>query len=307
LKQKSQRFRNCTYSFGYLLLNAVSLGLLHKVEHFDVSEPLFVLMVLGVGFSVLAWWTTRSVVPLPLDVKKPRRETMILLAYLVALGVFITWGLPGVGALVPTEPWKSVGILAAKLAAFVVVPMALFCPLGYRVHNFFGTPSQWRQHLAPGLWMALFLILFQAVFGRGLSEIRHSSLPARTLLLGVPFTYGWLLLEVGLVEEFFFRCLLQSRLSALLRSQAGGIVLASLLFGLAHAPGLYLRPGGTQEAVGAHPSWLMAVGYSIVITSVAGVFLGVLWARTRNLLLVMAVHAAGDWLPNLLPTIRNWF
>jgi membrane protease YdiL (CAAX protease family) len=50
----------------------------------------------------------------------------------------------------------------------------------------------------------------------------------------------------------------------------------------------------------------MAVCYSIVITSVAGVFLGVLWARTRNLILVMAVHAAGDWLPNLVPTIKNW-
>ncbi len=198
LKQRSQRFWNCAYSFGYLLLYAVSLGLLYKIEHFDVSEPLFVLMVLGVDFSVLAWWTTRSVVPLPLDVKKPGEETMILLAYLVALAVFITWGLPAVGALVPTEPWKSVSILAAKLAAFVVVPMVLFCALGYTVHNFSGTPSQWRQHLRPGLWMALILILFQAVFGRGLSEIRHSGLPARTLLLGVPFTYVWLLVEVGI-------------------------------------------------------------------------------------------------------------
>jgi membrane protease YdiL (CAAX protease family) len=306
LKQKSQRFWNCTYSFGYLLLYAVSLGLLYKIEHFDVSEPLFVLIVLGVGFSVLAWWTTRCVVLLPLDVKKPGQETMILLAYLVALAIFITWGLPAVGALAPTEPWKSVSILAAKLVAFVVVPMVLFRALGYAMRNFFGTPSQWRQHLGPGLWMALILILFQAVFGRGLSEIRHSGLPARTLLLGVPFTYVWLLAEVGLVEEFFFRCLLQSRLSTVLRSQAGGIVLASLLFGLAHAPGLYLRPAGTQEAVGAHPSWLMAVGYSIMITSVAGVFLGVLWARTRNLILVVAVHAAGDWLPNLVPTIKNW-
>ena len=96
-------------------------------------------------------------------------------------------------------------------------------------------------------------------------------------------------------------------LITVLRSQAGGIVLASLLFGLAHAPGSLSSTRGTQEAVGAHPSWLMAVGYSIVVTSVAGVFLGVLWARTRNLLLVMAVHAAGDWLPNLLQTIRNWF
>jgi hypothetical protein len=46
LKQKSQCFWDCTYSFGYLLLYAVSLGLLYKIEHLDVSEPLFVLIVL---------------------------------------------------------------------------------------------------------------------------------------------------------------------------------------------------------------------------------------------------------------------
>jgi membrane protease YdiL (CAAX protease family) len=63
----------------------------------------------------------------------------------------------------------------------------------------------------------------------------------------------------------------------------------------------------TQESVGAHPSWLMAVGYSIVITSGTGVLLGVLWEWTPNLVLVMAVHAGGDWLPNFLPTVRNWF
>lgn len=54
----------------------------------------------------------------------------------------------------------------------------------------------------------------------------------------------------------------------------------------------------------AYPSLLMAVGYSIVITSVAGFFLGVLWARTRNFLVLILVHAAADLLPNALPTLR---
>jgi membrane protease YdiL (CAAX protease family) len=49
----------------------------------------------------------------------------------------------------------------------------------------------------------------------------------------------------------------------------------------------------------------MAVGYSIVVTSVAGFFLGVLWARTRNFAVVVVVHAAADLLPNVLPTLRS--
>jgi len=61
----------------------------------------------------------------------------------------------------------------------------------------------------------------------------------------------------------------------------------------------------TQEGLPAHPALWMAIGYSIVITSVAGFFLGVLWARTRNLAVVVLVHAAADLLPDFLPTLRS--
>ena len=50
----------------------------------------------------------------------------------------------------------------------------------------------------------------------------------------------------------------------------------------------------------------MAVGYSVVVTSVAGFFLGLLWARTKNLAVLVFVHAAGDLLPNILPTLQAW-
>jgi membrane protease YdiL (CAAX protease family) len=152
--------------------------------------------------------------------------------------------------------------------------------------------------------MAFILLVFQSVAGRGLKDITEAKVSGDTLLFGMPFVFLWLMLEVGVVEEFFFRALLQSRLSAALRSELGAIVIMSLLFGLIHAPGLYLRTGATQEGLSANPTLFMAVGYSIVITSVAGFFLGVLWARTRNLLLLILVHAAADLLPNTLPTLR---
>jgi uncharacterized protein len=83
------------------------------------------------------------------------------------------------------------------------------------------------------------------------------------------------MIEVGVVKEFFFRVLLQERLAAVLPPPWGRLVIAAVLFGLVHAPGFYLRPADTQEALGAHPSLLMAIGYSIVMTSLAGLFLGV--------------------------------
>jgi CAAX protease family protein len=284
----------------------VLLFLLHKLEHFEISEPLLVLAILGIGFSLLAWWVTRQAVPLAFAVKHPGNEVLLLLGYLLVLALYLTWGAGPVAHLADKEPLKSVVGLAVKLALFVFLPLVLFCVgWGYRLSDLVVTGGAPR-HVRPAIWMSLALVVFQCVLGRGLADIQHSGLSRLALAVGVPLVYLFLLIEVGLVEEFFFRVLLQSRLAAWLNSEMGGIVGMALLFGLAHAPGLHYRPGATQEAVGAHPSWLMAIGYSVVITSVAGFFLGVLWARTRNLLLVMAVHAAGDLVPNLVPMLKSW-
>lgn len=175
---------------------------------------------------------------------------------------------------------------------------------GYSLRRLMPMAAQTR-HLLVILGMSVLLLAFQAVLGRGLRDIVSARLPASTLWYAFPLTFLWLALEAGVVEEFFFRVLLQTRLSAVLKSELGGIVLMSLIFGLAHAPGLYLRTGLTQEGLPLHPSLLMAAGYSIVIISVAGFFLGVLWARTRNFAVVVVVHAMGDLLPNVLPTLHS--
>jgi membrane protease YdiL (CAAX protease family) len=73
----------------------------------------------------------------------------------------------------------------------------------------------------------------------------------------------------------------------------------ALIFGLAHAPGFIFRHAGTVEGLGANPTALDAVAYSITTLAVSGVFFGVIWARTKNLFALMLIHAAGDLFPNL--------
>jgi membrane protease YdiL (CAAX protease family) len=255
---------------------------------------------------VLAWLVTRKSIPLPFAVMQPARETAILIVYLVPLTAYLAWGRNLLSRFTIPQPRLSLLILAIKLLIFVAIPAAIL-RLGwkYRWRELFVLKGA-RRHWRAALWMSLAMIAFQCLFGRGLVDIRQSGLAPRTLAIGAPLIYLFLLLEVGLVEEFFFRVLLQSRLAAWLKSETAGIVGMALLFGLAHAPGFYFRSGASQEALGVHASWLMAIGYSIVITSVAGFFLGVLWMRTRNLLLVMVVHAAGDLVPNLVPMLKNW-
>lgn len=291
---------------AYLLLWVGSVAAIHAKAGLDLAEPLLIFAVVGVGFSALAWFLTRHTEPLPFEVRNPGTDCSLLAVCLAVVVLFLTWGIDALKIGVPREPWQMVTMLGTKLALFVLLPSVLFCAFGkYKIRELMPATSS-PKHLLVALWMSLVLILFQTVFGRGVSEIRHSRLPLWTLAVGLPFAYVSLFVEVGLVEEFFFRALLQSRISALLKSEVTGIVLMALLFGLAHAPGLHFRSAATLEGLGLHPSWLVAIGYSIAVTSVAGIFLGILWMRTRNLLVVMFVHAAGDLLPNLVQFVRAW-
>ena len=289
---------------GYIALYVSVLAAMHRIGNFEIGEPLLVFAILGIGFSVAAWLMTLRVSPLVYGVLEPKAELGIVVAYLAPVVAFITWGLAFLQNEFASDPGHAIAVLVAKLLVFVIIPGLIFwAQFGYDVRQLVPL-SAGKSHLLVASGMSVLLIAFQAVLGRGLHDLAAAHLRASTLLMGIPITFVWLAVEAGVVEEFFFRVLLQTRLAAALKSELGAIVLMSLLFGLAHAPGIYLRTGITQEGLD-HPSLFMAVGYSIVITSVAGFFLGVLWARTRNFVVVVAVHAAADLLPNVLPTMRS--
>ena len=293
------------YVSAYFAIWTLALVLLRTFEGFDVSEAFFAVVVLGVIFPALAMLATRRLSPLPYVVRRPGIETAVLLMYLLAIAWWLVSGFSRF-VRIETEPLHSVALLVAKLLAFVVLPAAIISAFGrYRMLDLAPISLRWRQ-LRPALWMALAALLMQSVLGRGLHDIREAHLPAWVLAVATPLSFAWLMIEVGVVEEFFFRVLLQQRLAAVLRSPWGGLVVAALLFGLVHAPGLYLRPAATQEALAPHPSIFMAVGYSIVLTSLAGLFLGVLWMRTRNFAVVVIAHAATDFLPNLVPWVKSF-
>ena len=270
-----------------------------------LSEALAALIILGLVFPGLAWLCTRRATALSASVRRPELESLVLFGYLPVLAWVIAFGFERV-ARIPIEPVHSLVLLAVKLVFLVFVPGGLIATVGtYRLSEIMPISLRWR-HLTPAVWMSLAAICMQMVLGRGLHDLREAHLPVWLLLAITPLCFFWLCIEVGVVEEFFFRVLLQEHLASVMRSSWGGLVLSALLFGLVHAPGFYLRPAATQELLGPHPSLFMAVGYSIVLTSLAGLFLGVLWMRTKNFAVIVIVHAAGDLLPNLLPWARSF-
>jgi len=310
-----QLFKN-PYFIGYSALYIVTLILMVTIAHFSVSQPIAILLIFGVFFSLIAYFTSKSSIPLFNCRPAQKRELLVLLSILVYYVLALTFGMEhikSVFSLLFSESAKAkeVIILLFKLAVFVLFPFLAYKYIyGFSFHDFslvvkakdFFT----RKNFVIFFTFALMLFILQFFLGNGAKPIREGLLTDTQLRIGLPLLYILLIFKVGLVEEFFFRALVQSRISAITKSEIGGIILSGLFFGLAHVPGLYLRGGGTLDNLGMHPSLLMSVGYSILVMSVGGFFLSIIWSKTKNLWLVMAIHAFVDLLPGLQEFVRTW-
>jgi membrane protease YdiL (CAAX protease family) len=87
-------------------------------------------------------------------------------------------------------------------------------------------------------------------------------------------TFALILWVVALAEEFFFRAFLQQALARTLKSETAGLLVASLLFGLAHLP------------FRKFPNWRVAI-----IAGVLGLFCGLALIKARSVRAGMVTHA----------------
>jgi membrane protease YdiL (CAAX protease family) len=305
---------------GWVLLGIVayctSLALLWQNKSFGRGDAIAELIIFGVAFPLLAWVATLRVRPLALAARRSTGEMWLLFACLILVTLYLIWGAQLSEAFVPGS-WifhprsNFFVVLARKLIVFVAIPFILFRAIfGYRWRDFglqvAGLRALAGNHLPVVLVLSAAILLFQYFLGGGAAPLRHGEFSARQLAIGLPLCFAWLFIEAGLVEEFFFRALLQARLAAWFKSEISGVALMGLVFGLAHAPGFILRHAGLEEAIGANPSPADSIAYAIVVLSVGGIFFGIVWARTRNLFALMFIHAATDLLPNLKEFVGIW-
>jgi membrane protease YdiL (CAAX protease family) len=295
---------------------AVSLAILWRHPGFGREDAIGGLIIFGIIFPLLAWVTTLRARPLVLPERRSPGEMWLLFACLIGITLYLIWGAALSEALVPAS-WlasprvKFVLVLVRKLIVFVAIPFLLFRIIfGYRWRDFgvqsAGLRALTGNHLLVVLVLSAVILLFQYFVGTGAAPIRRGEFQASQLALGLPLCFAWLFLEVGLVEEFFFRAVLQERLAAWFRSEVSGVALMALLFGLAHAPGFILRGAGLHEAIGTTPSAIDSIAYAIVVLSLSGIFFGIVWARTKNLFAVILIHAATDLLPNFKEFVQTW-
>jgi len=301
---------------GGLILYASAFAILLRNKSFDAAGAVVVLIVFGIVFPLIAWISTRPAKPLSISVRPDKSQLIVLIGYIIVLSVYLVGGPQWIDQHLPSS-WidsdrtRFFITLAKKLLVFVAIPFAIFrFGFGCRLRDFGiqaeGLRALCHSHLSVVVVVGGVFLAFQYFLSGGGAAFRHGQFTVNQLLMGLPLCFIWLFVEAGLVEEFFFRALIQSHFAAALKSEVSGTVLMSLTFGLAHAPGFIFRHAGEVEGLGSNPTALDAVAYSIVVLAMSGVTFGVIWARTKNLFAVMLIHAAGDLLPNFAGFADTW-
>jgi membrane protease YdiL (CAAX protease family) len=280
-------------SIAALYLVAIVIAVLRQ-KTFPLVESFTVMGIVGVIFTGLVYVTTLPIKSLPTFSSASPAELTFIIGYLGIVAVLLV--IKPNGSDLPGHFWREkFADLFFKLAVFVVLPLAVqrifwgtsFVALGFTLGD---VPGQ--------LFAAAILILvfggFNFWFGSAAAPIRKRQFDRQEVACGLSLAFMWNIFETGLVEEFFFRAFLQRQLINFFASPLVGICLASLLFGLAHAPGIYLRRGDERGPLGEKPALLDTLLYAVLVLSPTGWFTGLLYWRMQSLLAPILVHAAVD-------------
>ena len=279
----------------YLITWAASVAYLYAAGA-EWMLAAFLLGIFGLILSPIAVWLTRNTAAPELTVRMPARESLALLTYLAIYGLLFFGPLYGwfKGA-IPDGPVEELSVLAFKLVVHVGLPSIVIYALRGSIADL------WRGHfdrkgvLAATILFSLLLVGLNAVISPSLKNLDAAGLSPMGKVGWFFLSWVWMSIVAGLCEEYLFRALLQTRLTAWSGSATFAIAVTAIMFGLAHAPGLYLR--GDAETFGHSKDALQVIAYSIAVLSPTGIFFGTLWHRTKSLAAGSIIHGAVDALP----------
>ncbi|HXH00658.1 MAG TPA: CPBP family intramembrane glutamic endopeptidase [Xanthomonadaceae bacterium] len=267
--------------------------------------PIASLVVFGIVLSGLAMLLTRKTEAPPLPVARPKRESLVVLAYLLIYTLVLFGPLFGIvkGAFEPGRVQQS-AVVAYKVLVHIIAPALLINAARGHLRGIFDPGLRRRGVLVTLVVFSVVLVVAVAMLNSSFEQLSDRGLSSAAIVGWILLAWGWVSVEAGVCEEFLFHGLLQSRLTAWSGSAPFAIVSTVVIYALAHVPGFYLRGG---DAVAVQASGLP----QIIALSIAGLgpialMLGILWHRTRSFLLVVIVHGAIDAMPAVDKMIRIW-
>lgn len=290
-----------------LFLGAWAIATLYLVQHgTDWMRPVATLLVYGALLPALAVWMTRATDAAPVPVDDPPRESIAMLLYMLLFyPIFVLgWLFSQVNDVFSPGQAHEVVMLVVKLIMHVALPTLLILALGGHVRALWSVGLGRKGVFTTLLVFSALLFALSALSTPALERIASTGLAPAQALPWVLGAWLWASVQGGLCEEYLFRAVLQSRLNAWLGSPVTAIGLTALIFALAHVPGIYWR--GTPDTSGWSSNLLEVMAYAIAMLAPLGILFGVLWLRTRSLLLIVLVHSALDALPHTASFFDLW-
>jgi membrane protease YdiL (CAAX protease family) len=289
---------------AYALLWGGSTAYLYAT-HGDWTTGVFVLGIFGLALSGIAWLLTRGANAPRIEVERPAFESVAVLAYLAFYAIAFTgFGMTWARQAFPPGPEQESLVLGLKLLMHVVLPALLLIALGAKLAPITQVGLAGRKFWRTLVVMGLIILGLVCVITPSLKQISGIPPTFDVMIWAMPLGYLWMTLEAGVTEEFLFRAIAQTRFTAWLKSAWAGVFLTSVIFGLAHAPGLFMRGGPGVDGWSEDPFQVLA--HTIAVLSPIGLLFGLIYARTKSLLLVILLHGLVDWLPNLADFVETW-
>jgi uncharacterized protein len=289
---------------GYLALWSASTLYLAKCGA-DWTFPIISLVIFGVILSSIIWLLTRKMSAPDVVITRPKRESLALLGFLLLYAIlFLGVAFGPLKSIFPPGKMQEIGVTSIKLVVHVVLPAALILALGGELRSQWTAGFKQKGFYLTLLGLSALLIGLLALVSPALKQISALQLAPWAAVCWFFGAWAWVSIEAGLCEEFLFRALLQTRLTAWLQSPLTAILMTSVIFALCHVPGLYLR--GTPDTDGYSTNLWQVAAFTIATLSPLSIALGVLWQRSRSLLLVVLVHGAIDALPFTAEFVKIW-
>ncbi|MEZ5973233.1 MAG: type II CAAX endopeptidase family protein [Hyphomonadaceae bacterium] len=271
----------------------------------DWSSGVAVIAIFGAGLGGVAWLLTRGADAPRIEVTRPTIESGAIILYLALYAVlFLGFGMTWARQVLPEGQQQELLVMGLKLGVHIVAPAILLTLLGAKLGPITQLGLSGRKFWRTLIVLGLIILGLICVITPSLKQISGIPPTFDTMIWALPLGFIWITLEAGVCEEFLFRGVLQTRLTSWFNSPWAGVIATALIFGLAHAPGLFMRGGPDVDGWSTDP--LQVVAHTIAVLSPIGLTFGLIYARTKSLLLVILLHGLVDVLPNLAEFVELW-
>jgi membrane protease YdiL (CAAX protease family) len=235
--------------------------------------------------SLLVLFFTRKTVPTLGKMQRPTLESWVMLGYYLVFLIlsFITQG----GGLFGGEFSKWLWFIALPILLVFLFSLpqkhiaSLFQSIGLRSQGL--KKAVLLAFLSYAVFVFIIPIILPESQWQTLQTLFHTPLK---LVVLIPLSFLFSLMTAAFTEEVFFRGILQTRLSIIFRSEIRSCLSVAFLFGIYHLPyAFYLTSWPT------HGNMIWAISSVLAEQMMAGLLLGILWFRTRNLAAPILFHA----------------